>query len=109
MELPGTLQWLLFSPTKRDGTPNPVFAEVEAFAAGSLNPVTRRPYPYRCWPGLTRVLVAGGAKFCPTTSAQIESLFSGLTRQQGSSKLHISQQQISFEARCKKNLTMGLL
>ena len=109
MELPGTLPWLLFSQTTRDGGSNPIFAQVEAFAAGELNPVTHRPYPYRCWHGLTRVLVAGGAKYCPTTSAQIESLFNGLTRQQGSSKLHISQQQISFEARCKKNLTMGLL
>jgi DNA polymerase-3 subunit epsilon len=109
MELPGTLPWLLFSPTTRAGATNPIFAQVEAFAAGSLNPATSRPYPYRCWHGLTRVLVAGGAKYCPTTSAQIESLFNGLTRQQGNSKVHISQPQISFEARCKKNPTMELL
>ena len=108
-ELPGTLPWLLFSPTTRDGATNLVFSQVEEFATGSLNPVTNRPYPYRCWPGLTRVMVAGGAKYTPTTSAQIESLFTGLTRQQGASKLHISQQQISFEARCKKNPTMDLL
>jgi len=55
------------------------------------------------------VLVAGGAKYCPTTSAQLESLFTGLTRQQGASKLHISQQQIGFEARSPKNSTMGAL
>ena len=108
-ELPGSLPWLLFSPTTRDSAPNPIFAQVEEFAVGSLNPATNRPYPYRCWHGLTCVLVAGGAKYCPTTSAQCESLFTGLTRQQGSSKLHISQQQISFEARCKKNATMELL
>ena len=108
-ELPGSLPWLLFSPTTRDGATNPIFAQVEEFAVGSINPETEFPCPYRCWAGLTRVLVAGGAKYCPTTSAQIESLFNGLTRQQGASKLHMSQQQISFEARCKKNPTMGLL
>ena len=108
-ELPGSLPWLLFSPTTRDGEANPVFDQVQAFAAGSVNPATGRPCPYRCWPGLTRVLVAGGAKYTPTTSAQCESYFNGLTRQQGASKLHMSQQQISFEARCKKNPTMGLL
>ena len=47
-ELPGSLPWLLFSPTTRDGAVNPYFAQVEAFAAGSLNPATGRPYPYRC-------------------------------------------------------------
>ena len=46
-------------------------------------------YPYRCWPGLAKVLVAGGAKYCPSTSAQLESLFTGLTRQQGASRTAI--------------------
>ena len=55
------------------------------------------------------MLVAGGAKYCPSTSAQLESLFSGLTRQQGASKNNISQAQISFEARCRKNATMDTL
>ena len=108
-ELSGSLPWLLFSPTTREGATNPIFAQVEAFAAGSLNPATGRAYPYRCWHGLTQVLVAGGAKHCPTTSAQCESLFTGLTRQQGASKLHMSQQQIAFEARCRKNPTMESL
>ena len=44
-ELPGSLPWLLFSPTTRAGTTNPVFAQVEAFAPGSLNPATGRAYP----------------------------------------------------------------
>ena len=55
------------------------------------------------------MLVAGGAKYCPSTSAQLESLFTGLTRQQGASKNNISQPQVSFEARCRKNLTMDSL
>ena len=111
MELSGTLPWLLFSPTIRgsNGTPNPIFTQVKEFAAGEHNPATGHCYPYRCWHGLSRTLVAGGAKYCPTTSAQCESIFTGLTRQQGASKLHMSQQQISFEARCKKNPTMALL
>ena len=111
-ELPGTLPWLLFSPTTRDNKPNPVFKDVEAFAAADVNPhlpsaaVAGHAYPYRCWPELTKVLVAGGAKYCPSTSAQLESLFNGLTRQQGASKNNISQAQVSFEARCRKNDTM---
>mmetsp|Transcript_48501 Transcript_48501/g.134475 ORF Transcript_48501/g.134475 Transcript_48501/m.134475 type:complete len:1928 (+) Transcript_48501:54-5837(+) len=110
-ELQGSLPWLLFSPKTREGatTPvktNPVFDQVKAFAAGSINPATGHAYPYRCWHGLTQVLVAGG---CLTTSAQCESLFTGLTRQQGASKLHMSQQQIAFEARCRKNPTMESL
>ena len=108
-ELPGTLAWLLFSPKTRDGAANPIFDEVKAFAAGEHNPATHCAYPYRCWPGLTKVLVAGGAKYCPSTSAQLESLFNGLTRQQGASKNNISQAQISFEARCRKNDTMDTL
>ena len=108
-ELPGTLTWLLFSPTTRDDAPNPIFDDVKAFAAGEINPFTGVPYPYRCWPKLTKVLVAEGAKFCPSTSAQLESLFNGLTRQQGASKNNISQPQISFEARCRKNDTMDSL
>ena len=51
----------------------------------------------------------GGAKGCPTTSAQLEGLFNSLTRQQGASKTHISQPQISYEARCQKNETMASL
>ena len=111
-ELSGTLPWLLFSPTMRKGEPNPVFKDVQAFAAADVNPHLPsaadrgHTYPYRCWPELTKVLVAGGAKYCPSTSAQLESLFNGLTRQQGASKNHISQAQISFEARCRKNDTM---
>ena len=105
-DLPGTLAWLLFSPKTREGAENPVFAEVKAFAAGDMNPHTRRAFPYRCWPGLTRTLVAGGAKYCPSTSAQLESLFTGLTRQQGAAKNNISQPHIAFEARCRKNTTM---
>ena len=108
-ELPGTLAWLLFSPQTRDGAANPIFDNVTAFAAGELNPHTKQPFPYRCWPELTRVLVAGGAKYCPTTSAQLESLFTGLTRQQGASKNNITQPQISYEARCRKNRTMDSL
>jgi hypothetical protein len=105
-ELPGTLPWLLFSPVTRDGVANPVFDNVKAFAAADINPFTGCAYPYCCWSELTKVLVAGGAKFCPSTSAQLESLFNGLTRQQGASKNNISQPQISFEARCRKNDTM---
>ena len=56
-----------------------------------------------------QVLVAGGAKGCPTTSAQLEGLFNSLTRQQGASKIHISQPQMSYEARCPKNETMDSL
>ena len=82
-ELPGTLAWLLFSPLTRDGAANPIFEDVQAFAAGDVNMFTNCAYPYRCWPELTKVLVAGGAKYCPSTSAQLESLFNGLTRQQG--------------------------
>jgi len=108
-ELPGTLAWLLFSPKTRDGAANPIFDDVKVFAAGEANPATHCAYPYRCWPGLTKVLVAGGAKYCPSTSAQLESLFNGLTRQQGASKNNISQAQISFEARCRKNDTMDAL
>jgi len=108
-ELPGTLTWLLFSPTTRDGVPNPVFDQTRAFALGEINPLTGWAYPYRCWHDLAEVLVAGGAKYCPSTSAQIESLFTGLTRQQGASKVHISQPQIAFEARCRKNPTMDCL
>jgi hypothetical protein len=108
-ELPGTLPWLLFSPTARDGSTNPVFKEVQAFAAGDVNPQTGRAYPYRCWYELTQVLVPGGAKYPPTTSAQLEGLFNALTRQQGASKVHISQPQVSFEARCCKNDTVGEL
>jgi hypothetical protein len=108
-ELPGTLPWLLFSPTTRSGAANPVFKDVEAFAAADVNPFTRHAYPYRCWPELTKVLVAGGGKYCPTTSSQLESLFNGLTRQQGASKNNISQAQVSFEARCRKNGTMDSL
>jgi DNA polymerase III epsilon subunit-like protein len=114
-ELPGALPWLLFSPTTRDGKDNPIFKDVQAFAAADVNPhlplcaATGHAYPYRCWPELTKVLVAGGAKLCPSTSAQLESLFNGLTRQQGASKNNISQAQISFEARCRKNETMDTL
>lgn len=109
-ELPGTLAWLLFSPKTRDGTSdNTVFHQLVQFAAAEVNPVTRQAYPYRCWYDLTQVLVAGGAKYCPTTSAQLESLFTGLTRQQGASKVHISQQQVSFESRSGKNETMASL
>lgn len=108
-ELPGTLTWLLFSPKTRDGADNPVYAETKAFAAGEINPLTKQPYPYRCWPELARVLVAGGAKYAPSTSAQLESMFTGLTRQQGASKHHISQIQISFESRCVKNTTLAAL
>jgi DNA polymerase III epsilon subunit-like protein len=114
IELPGTLPWLLFSPKKRegatsDGATNEVYAEVCAFAKGECNPVTGEAYPYRCWHELAQVLVAGGAKGCPTTSAQLEGLFNSLTRQQGASKIHISQPQMSFEARCPKNETMDSL
>ena len=45
-------------------------------------------------------------RYCPSTSAQLESLFNGLTRQQGASKNNISQAQVAFEARCGKNDTM---
>ena len=109
MELPGTLPWLLFSPKTRDGATNEVYAEVCAFAKGELNPVTGEAYPYRCWHELAQVLVAGGAKGCPTTSAQLEGLFNSLTRQQGASKIHVSQPQMSYEARCPKNDTMDSL
>ena len=110
LELPGTLPWLLFSPKARDGvTPNEVYAEVVAFAEGELNPITGEAYPYRCWHELAQVLVAGGAKGCPTTSAQLEGLFNSLTRQQGASKIHVSQPQMSYEARCPKNETMDSL
>ena len=95
-ELPGTLPWLLFSSKTRDEKDNAVFNDVKAFAAADVNPFTGHAYPYRCWPELTKVLVAGGAKFCPSTSAQLESLFNGLTRQQGASKNNISQVQISL-------------
>jgi DNA polymerase III epsilon subunit-like protein len=105
-ELPGTLAWLLFSPTTRDGVANPVFDDVTAFADADVNPYTGHAFPYRCWPEMTKVLVPGGAKLCPSTSAQLESLFNGLTRQQGASKNNISQPQIAFEARCRKNDTM---
>jgi len=108
-ELPGTLTWLLFSPTTRDGSPNPVYDQTRAFAVGEINPLTGRAYPYRCWHELAQVLVAGGAKYCPSTSAQVESLFTALPRQQGASKVHISQPQISFEARSPKNPTMAAL
>jgi len=107
--LPGTLSWLLFSPKTRDGAVNPVYIEVQAFASASINPVTGLAFPYRCWHELTQVIVAGGAKYCPSTSAQLESEFNGLTRQQGASKLHISQPQIAFESRCGKNDTMASL
>ena len=107
--MPGTLTWQLFSPTTRDGKPNPVFNDVKAFAAADINPFTGMAYPYRCWPKLTTVLVASGAKYCPSTSAQLESLVNGLTRQQGASKNNISQPQIAFEARCRKNDTMDSL
>ena len=116
-QLSGTLPWLLFSPVTRDGAANPVYEQVKAFAAGESNPLTSTSYfqalevayPYRCWPELAKVLVAGGAAYCPSTSAQLESLFNGLTRQQGASKNHISQAQIAFEARCRKNTTMDSL
>jgi DNA polymerase III epsilon subunit-like protein len=108
-ELPGTLPWLLFSATTREGLSNEVYPEVCAFAKGELNPVTGEAYPYRCWHELAQVFVAGGAKGCPTTSAQLEGLFNSLTRQQGASKIHISQPQMSFEARCPKNETMDSL
>jgi hypothetical protein len=107
IELPGTLTWLLFSPTQREGAVNPVYAEVKAFAAAEVNPLTGEAYPYRCWHSLSQVLVAGGGKYAPATSAQLESMFTGLTRQQGASKHHISQIQISFESRCVKNTTMA--
>lgn len=107
IELPGTLTWLLFSPTTRDGATNPVYAEVQAFAAAEVNALSGEPFPYSCWHSLAQVLVAGGAKYAPSTSAQLESMFTGLTRQQGASKHHISQIQISFESRCVKNTTMG--
>ena len=107
-ELPGTLAWLLFSPTKRGGSDaNAVYDQLSAFSKGLANPATGMPFAYRSWPLLAQVLVDGGAKYCPDTSAQLESLFTGITRQQGASKLHISQQQMSFEARCKKNPTMA--
>ena len=109
IELPGTLTWLLFSPLTREGEVNPIHAETQAFAAAECNPHTCAPYPYRCWHELAQVLVAGGAKYAPSTSAQLESMFTGLTRQQGASKHHISQIQISFEARGVKNETMGSL
>ena len=105
-ELPGTLAWLLFSPTTRDGADNPIFACVKAFAAGEENLHTRRAFPYRCWVELTQTLVAGGAKYCPSTSAMVEGFFNALTRQQGASKNNITQPQISYEARSVKNSTM---
>ena len=108
-ELPGTLPWLLFSPKTRGGDTNEVYAEVCAFAKGECNLITGEAYPYRCWHELAQVLVAGGAKGCPTTSAQLEGLFNSLTRQQGASKIHVSQPQMSFEARCPKNDTMDSL
>jgi DNA polymerase III epsilon subunit-like protein len=108
-ELPGTLSWLLFSSKTRNGATNEVYAELCAFAKGELNPVTGEAYPYRCWHELAQVLVAGGAKGCPTTSAQLEGLFNSLTRQQGASKVNISQPQMSYEARCPKNDTMDSL
>lgn len=109
LELKGSLPWRLFSPTMRNGRTNLIFEQTRAFAAGSLNPLTGQPYPFRCWNGLNKVLIAGGAKYCPSDSAQCESLFTALPRQQGASKLHISQGQISFEARCIKNDTMSTL
>lgn len=45
-ELPGTLPWLLFSPTTRDGSPNSVFSEMQAFASGERNPQTGFAYPH---------------------------------------------------------------
>ena len=62
-ELPGTLVWLLFSPTTRDSAANPVFNDVKALAAAEVNPWTNLAYPYRCWTELTKVLVMGGAKY----------------------------------------------
>ena len=40
---------------------------------------------------------------------ELESMFTGLTRQQGASKHHISQIQISLESRCVKNTTLAAL
>mmetsp|Transcript_18138 Transcript_18138/g.52929 ORF Transcript_18138/g.52929 Transcript_18138/m.52929 type:complete len:262 (+) Transcript_18138:122-907(+) len=62
-ETKGTLVWLLFSPTTRDGADNSVYDETRAFAAGELNPNTGFAYPYRCWYELAEVVVAGGAKY----------------------------------------------
>ena len=44
-----------------------------------------------------------------TIAPSVFSSGGGLTRQQGSSKLHISQPQMSYEARCCKNDTMDAL
>ena len=109
IELSGTLTWRLFSPKTREGSENPVYFATKAFAAAEINSVTGQPFPYRCWHELAQVLIAGGAKYCPVTSAQLESMFTGLTRQQGASKLHISQIQISYESRSVKNGTMPAL
>ena len=109
IELPGTLTWLVFSPTTRTGDANPVYAQTKSFAQAEINPLTGQPYPYRCWHELAQVLVAGGAKYTPSTSAQLESMFTGLTRQQGASKHHISQIQISYESRGVKNTTLSTL
>ena len=106
-DLPGTLAWRLFSPKTRDGATNTTFACLQSFATGTLNSRSGQAFPYRCWPELAQVLVAGGAKNCPTTSAQVEGFFNALTRQQGASKTHCSQPQISYEARTVKNATIG--
>ena len=104
-ELRGTLTWLLFSPLTREEQPNPVHDELKAFASGKINPEVEAagsgslPFRYECWHELAQVLVAGGAKYCPDTSAQLESLFCALTAQQGASKLNISQIQAHVNPR----------
>jgi hypothetical protein len=108
-ELTGSLPWLCFSEKLRDGRPNDVYAEAKAFARGEINPVTGNPLPYRCFPKLMQTLVAGGAKYAPVNSAQLESLFTALPRQQGASKHNMTQEQMSYEARSVKNETIARL
>lgn len=75
--------------------PNPVYHQTCVFAAGDINPLTGFAYPYRCWHELAYVLVAGGAKYCPTTSAQIESVFTGLTRHRVTKLQHAALQELT--------------
>eukprot|EP00966_Prymnesium_polylepis_P077261 1789479-Prymnesium_polylepis.1 len=84
-----------------------MFAELQAFSKGEINPHSpaRLPKPYRNWPRLTDCLIRGGGRYRSANSGILESLFTGLTRQQGASKHHISQAQISLEARTVKNDT----
>jgi hypothetical protein len=91
----------------RTGEHNPIFAELQAFSKGEVNPHSpaHLPKPYRMWPHLTDCLVHGDGRYRSDNSGILESFFNGLTRQQGASKHHISQAQISLEARTVKNDT----